>query len=512
VNDLVIFESPAEEPQITTLPGYSRKATIARNIAFVLGLQVILKIIGFLFNVYIVRNLGAEHFGRYSAVMAYVAIFAIFTDWGISPYSVREMAQNPSLTSSLLSDTVAIRLIFSFFAVIITPLSALFLGKDSGMAWGIFIASTGLFLYAFQGPLENALIARERLDYTSVFGLVNQLLFWGVGVWLLVQGWGFMGLIVASMCGVAGMALLSGLALYRMGLGRPSLAVRRWPSLFVSALPFGISGIAHIFTQRFDIVLMSFILTDTAVGWYNAPLTLINMVLLIAQSIAIAMYPSLVRSHKEDPATLPELTLQSIRYLLMICLPMAIGGTVLARRIIIALYTPVFANSVPVFQVILWALPSLFLLEILGRLAATLHLERQAARLDMLCAGIAVVLNVVLIPYLGILGAALGLLGSRTIRLVLYWRFLGNQQLVGRRWGALLRLSIPAVLMGIVVYVLGRLPALVSVGARGSLLLLLGIGAGTYIASLLLFGAIERGELVALRSITLGKLARGAAK
>ncbi|MEA3341915.1 MAG: oligosaccharide flippase family protein, partial [Chloroflexota bacterium] len=138
-------------------PVGSVMSTVARNSAFVLGVQVALKVLAFLFNVYVVRRLGAVHFGRYSAVMAYVAIFAIFTDWGMSPYAVREMAKDSGKTSQLLPNIIALRVLFSSLIMLIAPLSALWLGKESDMVMGILIASSGLILYAFQGPLNSAL-------------------------------------------------------------------------------------------------------------------------------------------------------------------------------------------------------------------------------------------------------------------------------------------------------------------------------------------------------------------
>ncbi|MGD9101515.1 MAG: oligosaccharide flippase family protein, partial [Anaerolineae bacterium] len=180
-------------------PPRSVMRTVARNSAFVLGVQMTLKILAFLFNVYVVRRLGDTHFGQYSAVMAYVAIFAIFTDFGMSPYAVREMAKDRKQTSWLLPNIIAIRIVLSLIITVIAPLSALWLGKADDMVLGILIASAGLILYAFQGPLDSALTARERLDYTSTFALINQLTYWILGVWLLVQGLGFTGLIIASL-------------------------------------------------------------------------------------------------------------------------------------------------------------------------------------------------------------------------------------------------------------------------------------------------------------------------
>ena len=474
--------------------GLGLARTVARNSAFVLGVQVVLKALAFLFNVYVVRRLGDVHFGQYAAVMAFVAIFGILTDWGMGFYSLREMAEDHKRTAWILPNVIAIRLVLSLLVTVIAPLVAYWLGKGHDMVLGIFIASAGLLIYAFQGPLDSALTARERLDYTATFSLVSQLVFWGLGVLLLVNEMGFVGLIIASLTGAAVTALLSGWVLFRkLGVGHLVLSARRWPRLLLDSLPFGISGIAYVFMQRFDTVLMSFVLSDAAVGWYNVPYTLINMMLLVAQSIAIAMFPSMVQGHKANPELLPDVVHRSIKYLLIICLPIAVGGTILADRIIVTLYTAEFANSIPVLRLILWALPSLFLLELIGRVAFTLHLERQSARIDVINAGITVLLNIVLVPTLGVMGAALAMLMGRTIRLAQFWHLIGNDQLVGSRWQPLLRVALASVGMGVGVWFL-----------RGSnLYLSIGTGAVLYGVLLLASRAVNQNELRFMLSLLL---------
>jgi len=70
-------------------------STVARNSALVMGTQVGMKALAFLFNVYVVRRLGAEHFGQYAAVIAFVGIFGIFSDLGMAPYMLREQCGEP---------------------------------------------------------------------------------------------------------------------------------------------------------------------------------------------------------------------------------------------------------------------------------------------------------------------------------------------------------------------------------------------------------------------------------
>jgi O-antigen/teichoic acid export membrane protein len=455
-------------------------AVVARNSAFVLGVQVLLKILAFLFNVYVVRRLGAAHFGEYSAVMAYVAIFSIFTDLGMATYSVRAIAEQRDRTTWLLPNMVAIRALLSLLVIGVAPLSAFLLGKEHGLVLGILVASAGQLIYAVQGPLSSVFTAYERLDHVSVSTMVSQLIFWALGVVLLLRGMGFIGLIVASLAGVAVSAVMLARILHRrFHVGRLAVSPRRWGAILRDAIPFGISDFSYVIMQRFDTVFMTLILSTAAVGWYNAPLALITMMLLLAQSIAVAIYPSMVRGYQDSEGTMQAMTQRFVKYLFMLSLPLAVGGTLLARPLIVLLYTAEFLPSVPVMQVGLWALPSLYLLELVSRTADTLHLERPAARLNLINAGLTVALNLVLIPWLGIVGGALALSLGRLVRLGQYVHLVGWQRLVGPQGSGLLRVAIAAALMGLGVYLARGLP-LVAVIAIGGLLyggLLLGLRA-----------------------------------
>ncbi|MBN1179505.1 MAG: flippase [Anaerolineae bacterium] len=462
---------------------------VARNSAFVFGSQVLIRIVAFAFNVYVVRRLGAVQFGRYATVMAYVALFGIFTDLGLAPYSVREMAEDRSRTAWLLPNSIAIRTLLSLAIAVIAPLSALWLGKEDDLVTGILIASAGQLVWAVQGPLGCALIARERLDYDAAFSFVERVVFWVLGTLVLVSGGSFIGLIVASLVAVGVRAICSGwVLLRRLGVGRLDVSVRHWPGMVRAALSFGVSSIAFTLRNQFDTLLMSFVLTDQAVGWYNVPYNLIGMLLLLAFSVGQAMYPSMARAYVVDPAAMATLIRRAVKYLLVIALPITVGGTILARPVVILLYTQEFEPSVRILQVMLWALPALFLLELLGRLANALHLERELARVTVINAVITIVLDLLLVPTLGAAGAALALLGGRVVNLVQNWRLVNRGLRFGIRWGEIGRTVLAAVLMGGLVFLL-----------RDAFLVLpIGVGALAYVALLFGLGVLTWSELVQL--------------
>jgi O-antigen/teichoic acid export membrane protein len=188
-----------------------------------------------------------------------VGIFAFFSALGLAPYGLREVAKGREKTSGIFSNVVALRLILSFLAVAVTTGSAILSGRSPELVLGIFVASCGLFLYAVQGLLDMVLMAKERFDYSAGFSLVNQLVFVGLGTVVLVEGYGVIGLVAASLFGVLAMASLSDVVIHRrLGGLRWQVDPGTWPHLVKAALPFGIVSFAWGLSYEVDTVLLQY--------------------------------------------------------------------------------------------------------------------------------------------------------------------------------------------------------------------------------------------------------------
>jgi len=464
--------------------------------------QVLIKILAFVFNVYVVRRLGDVHFGRYSAVLAYVAIFGGLTDLGMSPFSVREMARQKERIRWMVPNVMALRGLLSLPVIAGIILSARLLDKTPDMMLGVFVASCGLLVYAFQGPLDSVMVARERLDFSSLFKLSHQVVFMVLGTILLLVGAGYVGLLLASLGGTLAMGLASGYVvrqIWRLRFEFPD--PRRWWPLLRASSPFGIFMVLNVLTRQFNTVFMSAVLTDAAVGWYNVPYHLILMMLLLAQSLAVSMYPTLIREYDSGRRSIRDTVRRALRYLLLLSLPMAVGGTLLAKRIIILLYGQEFAPAIPAMRILVWALPSMFLAEILGRTVAVMHREKKAVKFVVARVLLNIALSVALIPRFGIVGGAVAAVVTGLIQIVLFTVIIGPTMLWERDTKPLLRVAAAATLVGVVVWLLRDMPFLASLDDRIALSLMLAIGAAVYAGAALLFGAITRGEALYLYGV-----------
>jgi O-antigen/teichoic acid export membrane protein len=130
--------------------------------------------------------------------------------------------------------------------------------------------------------------------------------------------------------------------------------------------------------------------------------------------------------------------------------PVGVGGTLFAAPIVHALFGPVFAGAAPVLRILAW---SAVLVILRGTYRHGLNAAGRAD-LDLVCAGLAAAANVganlVLIPRLGLTGAALATVLGEAVWLAGAWacfrRVVGGLPL-GR---ALLSSGLAALLMGAV--------------------------------------------------------------
>jgi O-antigen/teichoic acid export membrane protein len=471
--------------------------TTARNSLLIMIAQIAIKLLSFAFTVLIVRQLGATEFGQYAAIAAFGSIFLFIGDLGLSPFLVREVARlrdTPGGTAqicSLYSTVLSLRLLLSLLGVTLMLAAAWLTGRPAAMIGALALNGLSMLLYGAQGTSEAMLAGYERLDLPARARVVYQLLFVALGGAALVGGLGYYGLIGATLIGVITLTLLCLRAAARLGLqlGRP--APGRYVALIRASVPFGVVAFTLGLSYKFDSVLLNLFHGDAATGYYNAAYSLVFSTIFLSNAINTALYPSLTRQAAADARAVPLVYGRVIRYLLVIGLPLAVGGAFLAPRIVPFLYGDGYLPAIPALQVVIWVVPLMFLSEFLGYAVIVSGQEGRVARSVLLSTGTNVALNLALVPRSGLMAAA-AMTVVTELFLVSQYLWLLRDDLRSVPWGdALLRPAAAALLMGCCVLLLDTLP----------LLLVVGIGAAFYGGLLLLLGVLGPDEWRFVRSL-----------
>src|SRR5688500_17544531 len=91
------------------MPMISLSQKIGRNAMALLAGNLANKVIGFFIMLSVARFLGAEQFGLYTFVFAYVGFFGLLTDLGLTTVVARELSQDEATGRVWLGNAIGVR-------------------------------------------------------------------------------------------------------------------------------------------------------------------------------------------------------------------------------------------------------------------------------------------------------------------------------------------------------------------------------------------------------------------
>lgn len=169
------------------------KRIVAKNALVITLGSLALKAINFIYNTAVIRQLGDDRFGQLSMVTAFVGLFSIFAELGVSQYVMREIAQRPEKTKLLFWNLIALRLTLAIIGVIgITAMAAVF-GFREQLLLGVLLYTLTVIYSAFLAPLDTLVVAAERFEYQTAMLVVGQIATVLLGAVVLINNWGVRG-------------------------------------------------------------------------------------------------------------------------------------------------------------------------------------------------------------------------------------------------------------------------------------------------------------------------------
>ncbi|MFZ3073442.1 MAG: flippase [Thermodesulfobacteriota bacterium] len=437
---------------------------IARNSFMIISAQTFGQAMAFFYFMYIARHLGAEGFGVISFAIALVAIFAIFMDFGLPLLTAREVARDNGLASKHLANLSAMRIFLCSvtFAFIVLTMEWFGYKADTGKA--VYLVALSAVIGSFCNMLYSVFQAYERLEYQSAGLLLNGALTLS-GVFIAtVFDFGVIGF--ASLFLFASVAsLLYGVLALRAVFPEVFSAWRAklfkfdaafWKTALKDAYPFGLIAFFCTATLFADSILIERMKGDAAVGLYNAPVRIVSPIFLVASAVVAAVYPAMAKG-----GNFFRLFEKSFEYLTIIGVPIGIVITLLAERLIEAVFGVAYAGSAGPLKAFAWVLVFVFMSIPFSNLFACLNRQSVLAVICAVSLVFNVLLNIAVIPGYGITGASVVSAATQFMIFAFCYAWsvrAGYYVRVGKFIGLLLKVSASGAVMGVFITGFGALP------------------------------------------------------
>jgi Membrane protein involved in the export of O-antigen and teichoic acid len=380
---------------------------LVKNTSVLMVSQIIGYVLAFFYSIYSARYLGVEGFGVLSAALAFAGIFSILTDLGLSNLTVREVARDHKMARKYLSNAMALKILLSILTFILIAVLGYLSGYPQEKSYVLYFITLSLILNSFGGIFNAIFQAYEKMEYQSITQILNNVMmfvgiFLAIGYQLNIVAFAFVYFAASAFS----LILTIIICLWKFIIPKIEFDFIFWKAMLIEALPIAVSGIFALIAFRVDMVMLEMIKGSVAVGWYSAAYRLMEALLFFPSMYTLSVYPLLSKFYVDSRQSLEISYYKSFKYLTIISVPIVAATTLLAPDIILLIYKSSFSESIIALQILIWALPFIFLSYVLGSTIVSVNKQVEVVRITFITMIINIGLNLVLIPSWGFIGAA----------------------------------------------------------------------------------------------------------
>jgi O-antigen/teichoic acid export membrane protein len=412
-----VSQEPLDQTRGTP-PGDRRGAStsIRRNAGLAFFAQVTTGAFTTLLTIYLLRALGPSSYGVFALALSVGATIGLIAEFGIVPSTARFLAENrddPVRVASLLRDAMRLKLgaaalVSGGVIVAANPIARAY--GEPGLTWPL----RGIALSLFVGGVFTFYMAAfvavghmvENLRLTFFESLAETV----ASIALVALGAGATGAAFGRAIGYGFGAAVAVVLVVRL-YGRGAARLLQGPSLHTSAIaryaaPLLVTYGGYTLYAQIDVLIIGGLLGTAAVALFSAPMRMSMPIGYVGQALTNSVAPRQARAGAERGSV--EALQTSLRWLILYQAAITVPLIVWAEPIVELLLGQQYEDSVNVLRV----LTLYIFLDGPSRLISTTvnYLGRAKRRIPIVFTALAlnIVLDLALLPRIGVVGAAVG--------------------------------------------------------------------------------------------------------
>jgi O-antigen/teichoic acid export membrane protein len=382
--------------------------SVAKNAFYLTMATVGQKIMAFFYFLLVANVFLKEQTGAYFLALSITTIFSVVADFGITPVVIREVAKRPEGATQLVRRALGLKLPFVILGVLGSLIAVQLLGYSLEVKFLVLLAALVMAEDAISLLYFGVLRGLHILRFESFGMMIGEAITVSLGCLSLLIHPSLTFLVLALVAGSLFNAIFSALQVVKH-LGwqtiMPIFDFAGTKKLLKTATPFALAGGFSKLYSYIDSILLAAFIGTGAVGIYAIAYKMTYAFQFLPMAFVAAVYPGMSALVGRDTKKLGELFEKSIWYLLILVAPISFGIFSVAPDVV-RLAGKEYVDAALVLQALVFVLIPLFLDFPIGSLLNAADKQATKTTIMGLTMVINTILNLVLIPIVGIIGAA----------------------------------------------------------------------------------------------------------
>jgi O-antigen/teichoic acid export membrane protein len=351
--------------------------------------------------------------------------------------------------------------------------------------------------YSIADVFLTELKGHEKMGQVALLGLLLKIISTAAGIFLIHLGFNYdIVLVVLPISSFVYLVICVLVSIHYLGPFQFKFrGFTRYKKIFKELLPFFITVVLVEILYTEDILILEIIKDDRSVGIYSSAIKIVSFILGISPFFHVAMLPILSRLFLESKEKLIKISKRTLRYLILVGLPISAGLSVTSDKIINLLYPAIFQEADIVLKIASWAIAIGLMQATFSVVLTAINRQKEKVIYIGITFGIITLLNLIFIFYFDYIGAAIVKVIAELLGLI-FFIYLVSKYLA---FLSILRLSIKPVLACI-------LMTIFAYGFRYlGLVYLIPLSAAVYVIAFVILGGLSRDEIRYIKNLLKGR-------
>lgn len=380
---------------------------VTKNAIWIIGGKVAQSVFALVINMLTARYLGPSNLGLITYASSLIAFVTPVMQLGFSYVLVQDIVNDPDSEGKVLGTSIILSLISAICCIIGVTAFAFAVNPDEKDTILICLLYGLILIFQALEHIQYWYQAKLISKYTSVISLIAYLVVSVYKIYLLASKKSVYWFALSNVLDYAIISVASIVMYRKLGGKRLTFSWATGKRMFARSHPYILSSMMVTVFAQTDKIMIKMMIDEASTGYYGAAVTCAGMTAFVFTAIIDSFRPSIYEGKKwsEDVFKYRLTMLYSI--VIYLSLAQSIVMTVFSKWIVLFLYGDAYSSAISALRIVVWYTTFSYLGG--ARSAWILANEKQKylPMINLSGALANVALNAILIPLIGINGAAI---------------------------------------------------------------------------------------------------------
>lgn len=385
------------------------------NIGWLMGGKIVNMILQFVVSLATARYLGPSNFGTINYVAAFVSFFSSIASLGLAVIVIKEIATNQYDNNEVIWTSIWMRLATAILSTISIVALMYITNRDDPTIIQIAVLESVAIIFSSFDTINYYFQAKLLSKWSSIAGVLAYTGMSLYRIYLLATGADIVWFALATSTDMIFLTLFLMIFYVREEGFRPKFNWGLGKGLLKQSYHYLIAGLITILYAQVDRIMLGDMLDKASVGFYSAALTIATLWSVIPNALIQSLSPVLYEAAKQDRKLYLRRLRQSYALLFWLNAAYSLFVCIFAHWIILLLYGEDYLAGTNALRIVVWYYGIATMSTINQVYLAN---DNKNKYINLFClAGLItdIVLNAIMIPTLGINGAALATLITHVV-------------------------------------------------------------------------------------------------